>query len=214
MSKFKLNKLHGKKAITIGTTATWIVATFIILFILFIYFLGVGFLAKNWFFKPEITLKGQENALDTETTTSLLAFINDNKEAIYQWADGDVLTTEELTKVFADPNTPLTGNYINYNSLCIKYVKFVKSAGFTNTYFYIRTERNEMEVDSTAIEQGMDNSQCSFSINPPDDYFKYSLKPNQLVLDPNYAQIIYLYSDKDNLIKIIFYDKSKVLEIK
>ena len=57
MSKFKLNKLHGKKAITIGTTATWIVATFIILFILFIYFLGVGFLAKNWFFKPEITLK-------------------------------------------------------------------------------------------------------------------------------------------------------------
>ncbi len=75
----------------IGTTVIWIAATFLIIFILLLYFFGVLFVMDKVFSSRAISVgENQEEFLQTKL---FLNFIEENEQAISDWADDEKIVT-------------------------------------------------------------------------------------------------------------------------
>ena len=194
--------LNNKKAV-IGTTLTWIFAIFIIIFVLVIYFITLGLLSKANIISQSSVKTGNNQFYDLNDYQNIISFISMNKKVINDWADSDlVISRTEFVGEIPEDKKKL------YDDVFNSYNNFIKNTNYKEPYFYIRTEKKEMQIRKSS---GTDLKLGSWSIkNPTSGDFYYNMEENKLEGDLPSIHRLYFSSNGGNLVMIIFYDESKI----
>jgi len=107
----------SKKAV-IGTTLTWMVATFLIFFILIIFMLAVLGLSgskdlSNVFSSSDVEINKDNVEISLSQTNNLINFAKENKQLIFDWADDEfILSYDEVLNGKTDEKIDLICNEI------------------------------------------------------------------------------------------------------
>ena len=197
--------LNNKKAV-IGTTLTWIVAILIIIFVLVIYFITLNLLVKcdktlpfDCGISQSKIISENKISSDRMLTNNLVSFVENNEKVINDWANSDLVISREE---FATDKIP-EDKKILYDKVYNSYVNFIKTADYKSPYFYIRTEKKEMQIGKAP---GPKLDFDGFGIrNPTADEFFYGFEAN-IYGEREEINRFYFISDKENKIMVVFYD--------
>jgi len=146
-------QIKYKKA-TIGTTITWIAASFIIIIILLIFIGTTSFIAKmkpNYRQDYEVEIvTGQSSSRiqgDLVQTNQMIVFLGQYSDQISAWADdGVILTFQDITNGRANaPQLALN----NFDELCEIMKKFTTLKG--NEYMHICLQFGNKKIKSPPV---------------------------------------------------------------
>ena len=189
----------SKKAV-IGTTLTWMVATFLIFFILIIFMLAVLGLSgskdlSNVFSSSDVEINKDNVEISLSQTNNLINFAKENKQLIFDWADDEfILSYDEVLNGKTDEKIDLICNeikkYRNPFGLDVNELYF-KHSDSVSLGLKIYKEIFKLGDESFIAELDEDEIVCRV------------VAPNEVVVasdqQPRINSRIFIFSDKNKI---------------